>query len=100
MAVGNYGLVCHSTDNGTTWAKGTVDKTCTAQGVHGEAEIPFPENHIPCYNTVDVSTGSVVAVAPPNEVFHTSAGDDATVTLRDVGLEYIYQRINGAWRLS
>ena len=51
-------------------------------------------------HTVDVSTGSVVAVAPPNEVFHTSAGDDATVTLRDVGLEYIYQRINGAWRLS
>ena len=51
-------------------------------------------------HTVDVSTGSVVAVAPPNEVFHTSTGDDATVTLRDVGLEYIYQRINGAWRLS
>ena len=51
-------------------------------------------------HTVDVSTGSVVAVAPPNEVFHTSAGDDATVTLLDVGLEYIYQRINGAWRLS
>ena len=51
-------------------------------------------------HTVDVSTGSVVTVAPPSEVFHTSVGDDATVTLRDVGLEYIYQRINGAWRLS
>ncbi len=51
-------------------------------------------------HTVDVSTGGVVAIAPPTETFFTSAGDDTTVTLRDTGVEYIYQRINGAWRLS
>ena len=72
--------------------------------VMGLAQLIFPaeegEIRIIVDHTVDVTTGGVSTIAPPTEVFHTSSGDDTVVTLRDVGVEYIYQRINGAWRLS
>ena len=72
--------------------------------VMANAQLIFPaeegEIRIIIDHTVDVTTGGVSTIAPATEVFHTPAGNDATVTLRDVGVEYIYQRINGVWRLS
>lgn len=51
-------------------------------------------------HTVDLATGGVASIAPPTEVFRTSMGDDTSVNLGNIGLEYIFQRINGEWRLS
>ena len=77
VAVGNYGLVCHSTDGGTTWEKGTLDKTCTARGAYGAAEIPFPENYVPSYNAVDVSPEGLW-VAVDGQLANWAVGDIAT----------------------
>jgi hypothetical protein len=70
----------------------------------GDAQLIFPaedgEIRIIVDHSVDVTTGGVSTIAPPTEVFHCPAGDESVVTLRDVGVEYIYQRINGAWRVS
>ena len=85
VAVGNYGLICHSTDMGKTWAKGTADKTAQIEDFGA-----FPANYTPSYGAVAVSPeGFWVAV--DGQLANWVIGD-ATVGKPDGVRHQAYQR--------